>query len=361
LIFRQTILLDAAANVRKTRDGYLVAAPRVARIGIQEYRGAELGRADMDKVRVLRPETEVFHKDSFASLAHRPITLNHPPDLVDASNWKKFAVGSTGDEIARDGDFIRVPIMLMDGEAIGQVEDGTRELSCGYTSDLDWTPGEWNGQKYDAVMTNIRQNHLAVCDAARGGPQLRIGDTSMTMKTLVVDGISVELADKDHSIISRFIQKLQDMFGAEEEKKKEAEEDGKKKDALIATKDAEIVTLKAQLADATDPAKLDAAVKARSEVIGKARAVLGDKLVVDGKSVGEIRRQVVDAKLTDAAKGWSDAQVEASFASLTAGVKAAPNPLADVLSDTQPAGAGDKARSAYIDGLTKAWQQPTAA
>jgi hypothetical protein len=360
LHFRQSVILDAAANVRKTRDGYLVATPRVARIGIQEYRGAELGRADMETVRVFRPEAEVFHKDSFTSLAHRPITLNHPPDLVDAKNWRKYAVGTTGDEIARDGDFIRVPIMLMDGEAIEQVEDGKCELSCGYTSDLDWTPGEWNGQKYDAAMTNIRQNHLAVCDAARGGPQLKIGDSAI-MKTILVDGLSVSLEDKDAQIIERAMKKLQDQFGEEEEEKKKMEEDNKKKDALIATKDAELMTLKAQLADATNPAKLDAAVKVRADVIGKARAVLGDKLVVDGKSVGEIRRQVVDSKLKDAAKDWNDAQVEASFASLVADVKPVANPLADALSDTQPASAGDKARSAYIDGLTKAWQPQTAA
>jgi hypothetical protein len=55
-------------------------------------------------------------------------------------------------------------------------------------------------------------------------------------------------------------------------------------------------------------------------VIGKAKVILTDKLVVDGKSVGEIRRQVVDAHMGDVAKGWNDDQVTASFASITAKV-----------------------------------------
>ena len=137
LKFLQTIMLDAAAKVRETRDGYLVATPLVARTGIQEYRGIELGRADMDVVRVFRPESEVFHKDAMASLAFRPITVNHPPDMVDSKNWRKYAVGQVGEEVARDGEFIRVPIMLMDGDAIRDVKSGKREISLGYTSDLD--------------------------------------------------------------------------------------------------------------------------------------------------------------------------------------------------------------------------------
>jgi len=48
------------AGVRRTRDGYLVADARVARAGIQIYAGREVGRPDLDEVRVWRPEDEVF-------------------------------------------------------------------------------------------------------------------------------------------------------------------------------------------------------------------------------------------------------------------------------------------------------------
>lgn len=49
-----------------------------------------------------------------------------------------------------------------------------RELSCGYTVTLDETPGEWQGQKYDAVQRQIKYNHIAIVKAGRAGPHARL-------------------------------------------------------------------------------------------------------------------------------------------------------------------------------------------
>jgi hypothetical protein len=108
-----TVTLDAGANVRVTGDGYLTAAPRIARTGVQLYRGSELGRKDLSVVRVFRPEESVFDKDALASMAHRPMTNDHPPVAVNAKNWKDYAIGQSGAEVARDGEFIRVPRFRM--------------------------------------------------------------------------------------------------------------------------------------------------------------------------------------------------------------------------------------------------------
>lgn len=51
---------------------------------------------------------------------------------------------------------------------------GLRELSLGYSLDLDETPGVWNGQPYDAIQRNIRINHLALVEKARAGEQARL-------------------------------------------------------------------------------------------------------------------------------------------------------------------------------------------
>jgi hypothetical protein len=96
---------------------------------------------------------------------------------VDASNWKKYSVGQTGDEVVRDGEFVRVPTVLMDNGAINDVRGGKKQLSLGYRAELDWQRGVTNGQEYDAVQTNIRANHLAIVDGARGGPMPCIGDS----------------------------------------------------------------------------------------------------------------------------------------------------------------------------------------
>lgn len=171
------VTIDDAADVRFTDDGYLVACPRVARTGIQLYKGTECGKPDRDVVRVYRPHDSVFATDAIHSFAHRPVTLDHPNEPVTAANWKKYAVGQTGDEVLRDGDTIRVPMVLMDKAAIEDYKAGKNQLSMGYTCDLEWKAGLTpDGQPYDAIQTGIKANHLAVVSAARGGSTLKIGD-----------------------------------------------------------------------------------------------------------------------------------------------------------------------------------------
>lgn len=175
-LFERVSLADA--DVRMTNDKYLTAMPRVARTGIQLYRGSEVGMNDKAIVRVYRPEDQVFDKDSLSTFAHKPVTDDHPKELVDASNWKKYAIGTMGGGVARDGEFIRVDLAVMDGAAIQKIKDGKAELSVGYTCEVVHGAGTTpTGEAYDAMQSNIRVNHLALVDTARGGSLLRIGDS----------------------------------------------------------------------------------------------------------------------------------------------------------------------------------------
>ena len=62
------------AGTRWREDGYLVADARIARTGIQNYLGSEVGKPDMAQVRVYRPGSEVFSDETLRSAAHRPVT-----------------------------------------------------------------------------------------------------------------------------------------------------------------------------------------------------------------------------------------------------------------------------------------------
>lgn len=378
------MVLDKGANVRKTADGYLTANVRVARTGIQIYRGSELGLNDVEFVRVYRPESTVFDKDSLHSYAHKPVTIDHPPEPVTADNWKKYSVGQVGDEVLKDGEFVRVPMVLMDAQAIKDVEAGKKQLSLGYMTALDFEPGVTeDGQEYDAIQTAIRANHLAVVTAARGGPSLRIGDdqrkkettkmTDIKMKIVMVDGLPVQLGDDTSAtIVERTLKVIGDardkaladiaslqkqlndgataLAAAQAELKKTTE-----------TKDAEIDVLKKQLADATvTPARLDQLVKDRAEVVGKAKAILGDKLVVDGKTIAEIRKQVVDAKMGDVAKTYSEDAVTAAFTALTVDAKTPVDQLGNALAhqvvDQVGVDVVDKAYDEQDKYLKNAWR-----
>ena len=90
------------------------------------------------------------------------------------------------------------------------------------------------------------------------------------------------------------------------------------------------------------PAQLDQWVKDRSDMLTKAKAILGDALVVEGKSDDEIRKQVVLAHVGDAAKDWDAGQLKTSFISITAKIPAQGQPQPYTLQ--QPDYLGDAAR-----------------
>src|SRR5690625_4851202 len=164
-------------GVRMTSDGYLTGYATVARSGVQLYTGAELQRPDLDVVRVYRPPEEVFSKDAMRSYAHRPVTSDHPSEAVTADNWGVHARGITGGEVMRDGDGVRVPMVLMDGSAINEYNDGKRERPMGFSEVLEWTDAVVpDGERYDPVRRQERLNHLCLVARACGRVWLTLGD-----------------------------------------------------------------------------------------------------------------------------------------------------------------------------------------
>ena len=379
--FEASVVLDASTtDLRTTADGYLVANPRIARTGIQVYNGMEVGRPDLKEVRIYRPEAEVFHKDSIASLAHKPVTVEHPSVPVDASNWRDLAAGHLGGDVMRDGEFVRVPLVLMDAAAIDEVKSGRTQLSVGYSAILLWGDGVTpSGESYNAIQTAIRANHVAITHTARGGPKLRMGDRKqerqMANRTLMVDGVGVELEERDVQIIERAISKLTseltaaktDLATAKTTAQNDiatAKTETANATAAVSTKDAEIATLKQQLADSKfTPQKLDQMVSDRVKTVQRAQSILGDALVVDGKTDADIRRQVVAKKMGDTAKDWTDDMVTASFNTLTVAVGDSGNngnlhQVVQVIRHIDNSG-GDpvaKAYNEYDEALSNRWK-----
>lgn len=172
--------LDRASisGTHRTSDGYLAAECAIAKTGIQIYAGLEVGRPDLPTVRVYRGEDAVFAADAMASAAHKPITLDHPAQGVTAERWKELAVGWTGDAVARDGEFLRVPMMVADAAAIRAIEGGTREISCGYSADLEFGDFDTPDGRADARQKGVRINHCAIVAKGRAGAAVRFGDAA---------------------------------------------------------------------------------------------------------------------------------------------------------------------------------------
>jgi hypothetical protein len=300
--FTDAVLFDGAST-RVTKDGYVVGRAKIARAGVQAYGGASVGRGDLEIVRIYRPEEEVFADAAMASLAHRPITLDHPDDFVSARNWKDLAVGNTGGRVVRDGDFVALDLALMDQAAIEAVQSGKRQLSVGYSCTLDFTAGTTPaGEAYDAVQRNIRGNHLALVDVARAGPECRIGDRQAAP---TLEQLAARLAEAECQ--------LSDARKALDAKMGELA-------ALTRTHADEIAARDARLADAES--NLDARIEERRAVIAAAQIIVDPPPVTKGKSIAEICRACVASALGEAAvKDRSDDYIAASFDVLAAAAR----------------------------------------
>lgn len=321
----------ALSGTRRTKDGYLVTEARVARGGnIQDYLGREIGEGESDQVfKVWRPDDEIFKADSLSTFAHKPVTLNHPADGVSPENFRKEAIGHVGSEVIRDGEFVRVPLVIMDGEAIRAIEAGTREISMGYDCELVMQSGTTpDGRGYDGFQRNIRINHCAVVPAGRAGPDCRIGDRmrspshqqqkdAATMKTVTIDGKAFEVTDE----AAAAIQKLQ------ADTKSTLSEAGPVLDqarALIADlktkQDAADKAVADAKAETEDAKKLvptaDALAKMvadLADVVSAAKAIAPD-LDIKGMTADAVKAATVKAVLgEDAMKGKDAAYIEAAF------------------------------------------------
>lgn len=346
-----------------TPEGYFVADALVARANnIQEYRAKELGLTDRAPdaiVRVFRPEAEVFAVDSVATAAHIPMTVDHPPVMVDATNVLQYRRGGTGGEVMREGDFMRIPLRIEDAGAVTAVRTTHREFSLGYSADLKLEAGVFDGQAYDASVTNLRYNHLAACRAARGGPELRIIDERPEQRQpegtpmphiVMVDGLPVDVSNPETAatVVKAAITARDTANGALET----ATAALTTANNTIAARDGEIVTLK----DAAEKAKLtpqqlrDAAGDyARVSATAKALGAT----VTDAMDAQAIRDAAVAHKLPGKVYA-TDAERNAVFDVLAASVKpadvtdAAADPLRAMLVDGQPASTND-ASKAFTD------------
>lgn len=150
---------------KKTDEGFLTGRAIVSNIGVFPYL-----MPDGSVFRELRLPEEVFSEDACNSLKRKPITDEHPSEWVTAENAKELQKGFAGDTVRADGMYCSSGITITDADLVHKVQnEGKRGLSCGYTCDVEPTPGTWLGVQYDGIQRNIRYNHIAVVSKGRAG------------------------------------------------------------------------------------------------------------------------------------------------------------------------------------------------
>lgn len=162
-----SIKLDANDKTYFTKEGYLVDHPILTSVGIFEYTNP-----DGSIRRELRLPEHVFNEKSLETYKGKPIIITHEAGVVDKGNVDKEQIGTILTKGYQDEDDVRAEIIIHDTDSMKDC--GLKELSLGYNLDLVEEPGEYNGEPYDAIQTNIAINHLALVSSARAGEQARL-------------------------------------------------------------------------------------------------------------------------------------------------------------------------------------------
>ncbi len=321
-------------------EGYLlVEDSKLARVGVLNYRFGELGKIQdapddlkaLDKIRVYRGPSELFRPEVLDSFRAKPVTLSHPGELVDSKTFKDTSVGFAKDDLTDSDGFIVASLLITDAEAIKAIEDGTKELSLGYTARITWQPGITDGgEAYDAIQTEIRGNHIAIVSKGRCGSTCTLSDSQShkqeqtkegnRMDKIILDGVTYECPaqtkqafDKvilDSQKLKRKIEVIQDAADkSKEELEDEKEKSKKEKDEMQAKLDA---AEENKLKDSD----IDVLVEQRSQLVADAQSVCKD-MDCKGKSSDEIKLAVVtDACPNAVLDGKSSDYINARFDAL---------------------------------------------
>lgn len=150
------------SEVSRTPSGGLLIPARLTRVGVFAYK-TENGTV----VREYRPAEEVFSPGSLVGLGGAVVTVDHPGDMVSPETWDAVAVGHVAEGSVKPdatNKFVEARVALESAECIRKVDSGELvEISCGYSCDLDNTPGVTDtGEPYDRIQRNIRYNHVAL-------------------------------------------------------------------------------------------------------------------------------------------------------------------------------------------------------
>lgn len=260
-------------------------------------------------IRITRTAEEVFRDATQASCMGKDVTLDHPDDFVQPSNFAMLTHGVMLNPRRGTGladDLLVADLLIKHPASIKAVqEDEIEEVSLGYEADYEQvSPGR-------GVQRNIVVNHVALVERGRCGPRCAIGDKEPEdMKTFdsktkgkrsFADRIRAAFMAKDAAAAEELANEAEamDEESEEERKKREAEE------ASAKTGDALSQILKTVKALDSRLAKIEARDE-ESEEERKAREAKEkegktDDTLVEAETAGKLNQAEVNLYTGDAA------------------------------------------------------------
>ena len=312
-----TAPIDKVTQDAQTGFVHITDVP-IARVGVFPYL-----KADSSVEMEAKLPDELLSDSTVSSADSKPVTNDHPTELVNQQNASKYMKGFTADNAHVDNDTLKVDMIITDADLISEINKGKQELSIGFETEIVPEKGEYKGVAYDSVQRNIQINHVAVVEHGRAGHSVRlIGDSAemvqqdnvdkkgkqMDTTKVRLDGADVTVATADADKIIKLdadnsdkTKKIADLEEEIKEKQKELDElkgksdaDKKNADKAQAKADAaekELADLKERYAGDA----MDKAVGARMELINKVKPYVGDSYEFKGKSEKQLKLDAIKA------------------------------------------------------------------
>jgi hypothetical protein len=188
-------------------DGRLIAEALITRPGVFRYLDPKYpGGWRLE----LRPDEEVYSRETMDSFANVPCTSGHPPQLLDATTAKTYMVGSTGDRVSRvpvpgQPDWLKTTVMIADGATVKRMDDGNNATSSGYKCIIEDKAGvDPKYGPYHVIQRKIRGNHQAVAiPLGRAGEIARVRmDDIATYEQLAASSLMAPVEEQSFIVLT---------------------------------------------------------------------------------------------------------------------------------------------------------------
>lgn len=294
----------------KTREGFLVCKDaRLAKPMIKDYYVAELGLPNHDPtdvVGIYTPPDVLFSQAVIDGFMGSDVVMQHPQgNKLNADNYKDHIIGTAKNVREHEG-YLVADLVIKDKDATRAIEeDDVKQISLGYAAELDLTAGNVGDMAYHGRFVGMVADHIAVVPMGRCGADCAIGDEAKSMK-VKIGNITFNVADEALAqAIEQQSKELEDLkakrikvgdtaFGVDELAAVQATADQMMaQNAELAAQNAELV------ANQVTAEQIEAMVHERAATISDAQK-LNPSLVADGKTVADIKREVVQSRANDA-------------------------------------------------------------
>lgn len=359
-------------NQLETGEGFLICRNvPIARIGVQDYRGREIGMETDEVIQVNRPEEEVFSAAAMASFEGKPVTDDHPSEMVTPDNVALYEKGHAQNVRRGTGefaDYLIADLHIHDAELINAIKSGKRQISCGYECEYVETDS-------GIQQTKIRGNHVAVVDEGRAGAKAAIMDSikkqpekaernkRMSKKSTLLKLFGIAASGKTEDEVAQLALDTADALEEQAEVKAEestdaepeltAQEQAKVEEKVedeisladVAAKLDQLITL---LSPKAEPEKAEVEVETKED-IDSALAELGDEtdeeaVVVSAEEMDEETEATEKEEVKTDACGAKDTALDAAMQCVI--LKTVRNAVAGIKDETE--------RQAVTDAVLKA-------